>query len=288
MATAKKKTAAKKPAAKKRAAPKKKAPVVPADSKAKHTAMLKSLDPIAKEINHRLMQAEKLSGQSNDQRLSASLRMAEAKAKCDEVKLSFKEWCENHISLGYHNARKLAKIGAEGEDKARLLLEDLRLRSAEAQKKYVEKKKKLAIAGPSSSGGPDKTPFQRAEEVVGALTDNQKVAVIDKAARSVGRVVVAEDDAKSLVALRKKQQEQESTSPLTLAKAAFDRLAAKDKMALVQYAAKITGCTLEMPTFAIEDDDSSLDIPDILKRKKDEPAVEQDTKKPRVRRRKAA
>ena len=234
------------------------------------------------------MQAEKLTGQSNDQRLSASLRMAEAKAQCEKATLSFKEWCEDHINLGYHNARKLARIGAEGEDKARLLLEDLRLRNAEAQRKHVKKRQKHQLTDSSSAG---RTPFQRAEEVVGWLTDNQKVAVIDKAAKSVGRVVVSEDDVKSLVVLRKKQQAEESAPLLTLAKAAFDKLAAKDKMALVQYAAKITGCTLEVPSFAAESDAEAeaddFDIPDYLKRKKAAPGGAA-AAEPRARRRKAA
>lgn len=107
---------------------------------------MKELALLAKEING--LQTASASQpdryNANDERLKLSLHMAEAKAKCEAVGLSFKEWCEAQ-NFGYHNARKLARIGAEGEDKARVLLEGYRKRTAEATKRYRERES-LTIA----------------------------------------------------------------------------------------------------------------------------------------------
>jgi hypothetical protein len=64
-----------------------------------------SLAELAHEINVRLQKAD-------DHRLSAALKLAEAKAACKDAGMSFKEWVGREIQLGYGEAKKLAVIGS--------------------------------------------------------------------------------------------------------------------------------------------------------------------------------
>jgi hypothetical protein len=64
---------------------------------------------LAHEINVRLRKA-------GDFRLSASLKLAEARSACEAKGVSFKSWVSSEIKgIGYPEATKLAKIGAAPE-----------------------------------------------------------------------------------------------------------------------------------------------------------------------------
>lgn len=84
------------------------------------------LADLAHEINVRLQKAD-------DHRLSAALKLAEAKAECERVGITFKAWVAKEIHLGYVEANKLALIGAQ-PDPAQAL-EDHRRRGAERMQK---------------------------------------------------------------------------------------------------------------------------------------------------------
>lgn len=79
------------------------------------------LTDLAHEINVRLQKAD-------DHRLSASLKLAEAKAACKLAGISFKSWVSREVKqLGYVEATRLAKIGS-APDPAKAL-EDMRAKS---------------------------------------------------------------------------------------------------------------------------------------------------------------
>ena len=106
-----------------------------------------TLDELAHEINVRLQKAD-------DHRLSASLKLAEAKEACVAAGISFKSWVAKEIrGLGYPEATKLAKIGA-APDPAKAL-EDMRRRNAAGEK---ERRQRVAHVDNSPSIAPATLP----------------------------------------------------------------------------------------------------------------------------------
>ena len=101
-----------------------------------------SLDDLAREINVRLQKAD-------DHRLSAALRLAEAKELCAEQNITFKAWVSEHIKfIGYPEATKLAKIG--GSDDPAKALEDHRTKGRQTSAS-APSKKPVAYVGNSEA-----------------------------------------------------------------------------------------------------------------------------------------
>lgn len=100
------------------------------------------LAELAHEINVRLQKAD-------DHRLSASLKLAEAKEACAKEGVSFKSWVAAEIKqIGYIEATKLAKIGA-APDPAKAL-EDNR----NAARAGMKKGRTKGVANVSNSTSP--------------------------------------------------------------------------------------------------------------------------------------
>ncbi len=268
MATAKRTRTVKKPAAKKAAA--KKAAVSKANAEKEAKALIvkteNTLRATAKDINVRMEKAKKYADQADDMRLAASLRLAEAKQACDDAKIPFQKWCEKNLEFGWENARKLERIGREGEDGARKALADLRQKAALAQKKHREKKEgaQRQISGPTSTGQKSsKTELQQANEALDKLTEVGRKTFVEDRARNMGMVAIPADSYSNLEKVRKDLEKKQAGSALDRAKAAFDALSAADKMKLATYASEIIGATLQMPDFGSDEADV-FDIPDYL------------------------
>ena len=88
--------------------------------KAKDTAVLRKLAPIAREINVRLDKASKIEKQADDHRVAAAIKLAEAHTMCRENKIVFRAWCEGNVHYSYDEARKLAQVGNQPDPKAAL------------------------------------------------------------------------------------------------------------------------------------------------------------------------
>jgi hypothetical protein len=254
---------AKKPAANKK-------PTQTGDDKAKHTALLQELAPIAKDINVRFQKAAKLDGDAQDHRLAAALQLAEAKKKCEAQKMAFKEWVERNITeMGYHNCRKLVQVG-ESKNPA-LAIEDLRLKNAEANKKARAKSKassKSTKAAPllsNQKGAPDII-----REQVATLPDGAQVDVARGIVKEHGFAVVSEAEA----SLINEAVDAKKAPAIERAKKAFSVMTAKDKMTLLTWAAAEVGTTLggveavvlapEARAKKVEADDGDLTPPQFL------------------------
>lgn len=88
-----------------------------------------SLADLAHEINVRLQKSE-------DHRLSACVKLAEAKAVCREEGITFKAWVSENIQfVGYGEAKKMARIGEA--DNPALALEDHRERGRQRVAKHA-------------------------------------------------------------------------------------------------------------------------------------------------------
>mgnify|MGYP003638972038 CR=1 FL=1 len=215
----------------------------------------KTLLVTAKDINARMEKAKKYADQADDMRLSASLRLAEAKQACDAAKIPFQKWCENHLDFGWQNARKLERIGRGGEDNARAALSDLRQRAAIAQKKSRLKKENKQISGPSpETTKSSKTRLEQFLDAHDGMAEGDRKSFIEDCARNMGLVTIPADSYINLEKVRKDWEKQQADSHFRRAKVAFDALAASDKMKLIAYAAEIIGATLVMPDFGAQND----------------------------------
>lgn len=177
-----------------------------AAAKSGQTQALRELKPVATEINKRMEQAATLDGKAADHRLSASLRLAEAKDKCKANKISFQRWCDDHVVVLYETARQLARIGASGdEDTARLALEDLRAKNA---RNNVSMRKRTATAAgdgqPQSRAATagrvqsnDPTGYLGLLDGAQALGDTQRIEFANEVLSGQGLSVVPHDVARA-------------------------------------------------------------------------------------------
>ena len=230
------------------------------DSKAKHTGTINALAPIAKEINHKLEQAAKTDAKADDYRLSAAIRLAEAKAKCETDKMNFKRWAEENVTQSFETVRKLAVVGAADDPK--LALADLRGKNKAANKKLRDKKK-VEVGSRDTKEEPaakPQTPLDRIESGLAVLDDQARLNVLESAVAKEGMAVVTKENAKRALGVEKK-------SGLAELKKSFDGLSGADKMNFMEYVADAVGATVEIPFLENDDDDQiDLELPAALKR----------------------
>jgi hypothetical protein len=96
------------------------------------TQTLKELVPIAAAINAALDKAAHSEQKAVDFRLTAAQHLADAKARCGKAKITFQDWCRDHLTYSYDEARKLAVVGASPEPAK--ALEDMRADAAKRNK----------------------------------------------------------------------------------------------------------------------------------------------------------
>jgi len=167
--------------AKKKAAADKKV----AEAKAKKSAMNK-LAPMAKEINVRLEKADKAEDNAYDHRLSAALKLDEAKTFCKENKVRFPSWCEKNVKQSYETVRKLVRVG--GAENPQLALDDLRGKNKEANQKLRDAKKSepKKVSRDTTTG---MTPDVMVNAGFEAMGDQDAMDMLHKQASALGVAV---------------------------------------------------------------------------------------------------
>ena len=239
-----KKTRKGKPITQKEAEQKKRnaAKVAKTIEKAKHTAVLTKLNPIAKEINVRLAKAAKLDGDANDHRLAASLQAAKAKAVCEKESLPWKKWVESNLKHSYETVRKLAVIGAS--DNPAEALAGVREKNRTANVTHRETRR---VTQQTATADAKVSPYQAATKAVDALEDKPVLNLIESKAQKMGMRIVSETDHKDLKEYRKSHV---SSGPgLKTVIAGFDDLKPSEQMELAEHAAKKVGCNLVKPEY---------------------------------------
>ena len=212
-----------------------------AKAKGKETAMLTKLKPIAKEINERLVKADKMTSDAFDHRLAAAIRLEDARKMCQKSGVQFKKWVEANVKQSYETVRKLVAVGAS--DNPKLALEDMRL----STKKRVEKHRAKAssekvLHNTTESSGPStglsRTPWEVADDMIASLGDKEQLSLIQSRAHLIGRKVITAKDAE---ALRAAIAPGNVSPALKAMKKAFKAMKASDKMKFLNWAAKEVG-----------------------------------------------
>ena len=224
----------------------------------------RDLAPLAKEINHRLEQAATIEGKADDHRLTAALRLAEAKSKCEKAKINFKKWCLANIKdQSFETIRKLTAVGQSKNPQ--LAIEDMRGKNRNANKKHRARTKAAATL---SAPEKDKTtPVERARITLTALEDKGAIEVMKSHAKGLGFAVVPQKDADELAAARRVQKAVEADGHgIEALKKVFKGLKPSEQMAFVSWSAAEIGVKLSNPlTDEMKDD---LDIPASMRRAK--------------------
>lgn len=186
--------------AEEKAAEKEKAAAEKVKARAKVEA---KLEPLAKEILHRLEMATKMDSKADDHRLSASLQFAEAKKMCDDNGINFKEWSAKHIpNQSYETIRQMVRVGASDDPK--LALADMRKGTADRNKK-LRAKKKIAASKPEQNIGRDPagratTPFQRVEAGLAEMPEGQVKELLASQVAQFGYQMLSDKEVKALKA----------------------------------------------------------------------------------------
>jgi len=221
------------------------------------------LKDIAEEVKVRL-------GKSDDYRLSAAIKIAEAKAICDANNIKWKPWAEKNIkTLGWESVRKLVPVGAaetKKEGSGAKLLTKMRAGNAKNQRKRDAGRVTGKGKGNTDTSAPKITSSVSPEMVAldlltETLEDTKAAHVITEAAGKLGLVVSP-----------KAAVEADAPAPVAGVKdviAMFSDLKPSDKMQALQVAAKIVGVEISWPEGMAPEpvSDDLLDIPAFLKRK---------------------
>ncbi len=230
---------------------------------------LKSLRPIAKEINVRFEKAALYDGKAVDHRLAAALLLADARKLCEKHKINFRGWSEDNVTQNWGEVRVLANVG--GADDPRKAIEDLRENIAARGRKHRAVKKLRNAEAPAASEAPPplKPEFEVAEDALEALGDESQLKLVESRAHKLGMVVLSETQVKKL---RGKVAILDLTE--SSMKEAFAGLGASDKMAFLNWAAGSVGAAVvydfsEEPPVEAPAGEGPLPIPDSLKRKAD-------------------
>lgn len=166
-----------------------------------------ALPGLAKEINYRMEQAEKLLDKADDHRLAAAIKMAEAETDCKAAGVSFKDWAAKNLTFGWENARKLLSVGKAPEPAK--ALEDLREKVKAAQAKHRKKKQAEASATKTTTHKPA-TAIDALKLAFLDLKASEKVAFAEWVAQEIGGQLVTEFD-------KSQAREPVSTGPVGVA-----------------------------------------------------------------------
>ncbi|KKL91677.1 hypothetical protein LCGC14_1892290 [marine sediment metagenome] len=238
-------------------------------------AVLRKLQPIAREINARFERAAHMEGKADDHRLSAALKLDEAKKICARGKVNFREWVEENVSQGWEEAKKLARVG--GSENPKLALEDMRAGTKARTRKARERASRSAPVRSSTS--PPVDAFTTVDEMMKALDRTTRLALVKDQVQDLGMVVLSEARAEELWGAEKRIKEARDgvgrPLPKTMRKL-FPGLSASEKMEFLKWAAESIGARVEHD-FAVsatetaspeKEVDLDKSMPDILRRKK--------------------
>ncbi len=181
---------------------KRRKPAPKTPEKAAHTAVLRKLAPLAKHANAALEQASKAQTRSDDLRLTAAQDLAGAEKLCASAKgLSFKAWCEEHITQSWETARKLVRVGKS--DNPAEAIADMRASEAKRQKKARAVKAAGAkgtrerVTSVQRQAGDEGNPYIVALDIAKALDDKDQECLAEEMANRTGMALVSAEQAKA-------------------------------------------------------------------------------------------
>lgn len=228
--------------------------------KAKDTATLSQLQPIAIEINVRLMKASSIEAKADDHRLAAALQLAKAKKLCDKQKLNFKTWATANLDQSYETIRKLSYIGVT-KNPAQVLAD---IRSGQRQHSENTRQRITAKKKPEGASTEETiTPFARATSAIKELDEKASINLVSGIAAAAGMRIIPEAELKALRVAEKKPAKEVTLLSIVSIREAFGELAAHEKMQFVTWAAEQISVKIVAPDF-----DEVEDRPEFLDRAK--------------------
>lgn len=232
---------------------------------------LKTLTPIAKDINARMSKAAKMEDDAYDHRLAASLRLAEANAICKDTKgITFKAWCAENVDQRYDTCSRLASIGRS--DNPQLALTDQReknkLANAALRERVAAKKaspSKTETTTPSKPAAPVVSTQQRIEDFFDKLDKMYAPKLIESIADKHGLAVMTKDVAKAA----KSAVREQAVGKVVRAQKLVNSMTGAEKMSVLSWLAGEVG--VDLPEFEEAPrgngaDDDLLEVPEFLKR----------------------
>ncbi len=226
------------------------------DTEAKE--VLKTLKPVAEEINAKFKLAQKYEGKAGDHRLSAALLLESARRRCKEAKVSFAKWCEEHVEQSYEEVRKLVAIASAPEPAKALA--DMRAGAA-ARNRQMRKRQKVSRDATAPAAKAE-SAWEAADALVESLTDKEALSLIEARAGPLGMAVVSETQKNILTKLLQGNEEKNwSVNPEELYHM-FLGLKASEQLELIKEMANHVG-----GKFTHEFNADDPDVPASMRRK---------------------
>ena len=253
--------------------------------KEKHTAALRKLDVMAKDINARIKKADQYAGKSNDHYLAASIQLEAAKGVCEKAKINFKKWVAKNIKERAYktvlNMIETIKDQKTIEGAGKAIEASRKVDAARKRKKRTSSRTPgTAATIPERSGtaatvparaGTDatlatvtRTKFQIADEMLAGMTEKDQMSVAESRMGKLGFIVVDKTEYKKLVA-GKSDGKIIATDPKVLM-AGFLSLRASDMVQFVRKAADHIGFAVTDPFEGQHKDGDTGGIPASFKR----------------------
>jgi len=240
------------------------------------TTALKTLAPIAKDINVRMEKAAKMEDDAYDHRLAVALRLAEVNKICVKTKgITFKGWCGENIDQRYDTCNRLAQVGKSNNPQ--LALEDLRVKNKLANQALRERVAEEKVKQPSPkktttpSNGPTSSKasvYDRVDAALGSTDKAHAENIIKSLAEGLGFAVVTVEEAKAARAAKNDS----AVGYVERVQQLLERATGSQQMTVLGWLADKVG--VELPdTFAVPKEETSgasmedlTEVPEFLQR----------------------
>ena len=175
----------------KKANKKSKAAKSEAAKRAKNTAIMRKLDALAKEINHRLKKAD-------ENTVAIEIQMAKAKEAVKAAKLVWKDWVKENLDYSLSHIDMLCDIGGK-EDPVKAKIEHKAKKAAHEKGRRAKAKakaKSLHVEGAADDtpSAPKKSEFTAACENLARQPEKMRGQIIEAVASKMDLVVVSKVD----------------------------------------------------------------------------------------------
>lgn len=164
--------------------------------KAKTTAALRKLKPLADEINHRMKKGE-------ENVTAVKLQFAAAQKICKQAGIPWQKWAEENLKYSIQYINRCIKIETDQDPAQAKLAHKKKHAEEEKARRAKAKATGTHVGSEAVAAGPSRSKFEIADDMLAGMTDQDQLSVARSRVEKLGFRVVPSDDLKALQAKAK-------------------------------------------------------------------------------------
>ena len=164
-----------------------------ADAKAKNTAALRKLKPLADEINHRMKKGEENS-------VAVKLQFAKAQKICKGAGIPWQKWAEAKLKYSIRHINRVIAIETDKNPEQA----QIAARKKHAEEERNRPRRTHVSRTDDTPAAANATDFTKADQLLARMTDKEQLAVAESRMGKLGYSVVRVEEYKALQAKAKK------------------------------------------------------------------------------------